>query len=40
MKSWKIIRMAVDPPERDERERRSREERGLAAGPGRSKYLL
>ena len=28
--------MAVDPPERDERERRPREERGTAAGPGRS----
>ena len=32
--------MAVDPPERDERERRSREERGTAAGPGRSEYFL
>ena len=32
--------MAVDPPERDERERRSREERGPAAGPGRSKCFL
>ena len=32
--------MAVDPPERDERERRSREERGTAAGPGRSECFL